>query len=589
MSSVGRRRRSLIAGIAALASLAAPVAADAASYTVKGGDGPCGGGDLACGGLVEAAAAAAAGDVFTVAQGAYPAANFTVGNVTINGQPGVFVSGTMQFTGAGAVPSKLAKVAMVSTTADPALVISGTAGLVLSDAVVFGQYGHGVLISNSTANTIARTLVATGGAQTSAVRLDSTTGTPAKALLIESSILFGGGSGIGAFTHNNELQAPAGDIAITARHITAAGSTHGILLDSSAAAHGILGQPPAGNIAMTLTDSITFGNLTRVFTNVLGGTNSATITVPGGDNTILDGDKNAIFANAAGNNFRLRPGSIAIGRGGFTAGESTTDLDGEDRSAAPTDLGGDEYNNAPPVAKLAVSTKTPRAGRPVTFDAGGSTDREATYGGGIVQYRWLFSDGATATTTGPTTTHTFSSTGGAAASVVVVDRQGAVSDRATVGLTLVDGTPPLVVILSPNNTAKFSRFVTKTVTKTVKGKKRKVKRRTRRKIVLRGVSSDPSGVAQIAMTLEKLIPGKTTKTKCYWFNPKKGVTRRSCNRPAVIVVGLKKGGKLGDWSYTVRRNLAKGTYRLTAVGSDKTGAVGNAGGRKAGVVKFTLT
>jgi hypothetical protein len=51
---------------------------------------------------------------------------------------------------------------------------------------------------------------------------------------------------------------------------------------------------------------------------------------------------------------------------------------------------------------------------------------------------------------------------------------------------------------------------------------------------------------------------------------------------------LKKNSKTGAWSYTVKRKLGKGSYRLSAVGIDKTGAFGNAGGSKLGVVRFSI-
>ena len=92
------RRRSLGLAATALVVLAAPAAAQAATYTVKAGDGACGPGDLACGGLVEAAAIATAGDVFNVGPGTYPSAKFTT-DVTIAGDLGFVVDGTLEFAG----------------------------------------------------------------------------------------------------------------------------------------------------------------------------------------------------------------------------------------------------------------------------------------------------------------------------------------------------------------------------------------------------------------------------------------------------------------------------------------------------------
>jgi PKD repeat protein len=223
----------------------------------------------------------------------------------------------------------------------------------------------------------------------------------------------------------------------------------------------------------------------------------------------------------------------------------------------------------------------------VLFDASASSDREAGYGGGIVAYQWTFSDGKTESTTAPTLTHVFPKEGTASASLVVVDTAGAASGSAAVGLTLINGTPPTVAIVKPKNKQKITRFTTN----------RKTKQRVRRKIVFGGLSRDDNGVAQVILTLEKLATtsqasakasAKATK-KCNWFDPKKGVTRKSCTSPVLIYAKLKENSATGEWTYTVKRNLDKGSYRLTALGVDKTGAAGNAAGTKVGVIRFTLS
>lgn len=582
------RRRLMTVAATTAAVLTVPAAASAATYTVKAGDGACGAGDLACGGLVEAAAAAGPGDVFNVAAGTYTAATFTTGGVTITGQPGVSIDGTLQFSGDTGGPVRLSSVAVTQpSAAAPAVLVTGDAGAQIEDAVVFSKDGHGIFISAGTSNTIVRTLAATGGAETSAVRVDSTTGTPAKALTIESTILIGGGSGLGVFTSNAELEAAAGDVSITAHHITAAGSSNGVTLDSTGA-RALLGGG-AGSIAMTMSDSITFANAVRNYKGVIGtglGANSATLDAT---RSLLEGDKSAIFADAASRNFRLRPSSPAIGQGGFTPGESTTDIDGESRAGAPTDLGADEFNNAPPVAQVTIRTSPPRANQPVLFDASASSDRETGYGGGIVAYQWTFSDGKTESTTTPTLAHVFPKEGTASASLVVVDTAGAASAPATASATLINGTPPTVAIVKPKNKQRITRFTTKRTTKTVDGRKRTTKKRVRRKIAFGGLSRDDNGVAQVILTLEKL--GKTTSKatkKCNWFDPKKGTTRKNCTSPVLIYAKLKADSATGEWTYTVKRNLAKGSYRLSALGVDKTGAAGNAGGTKVGVIRFTL-
>jgi len=205
MPRLGRRPFTIAA--ATLAVLVAPAAANAATYTIKSGDGACGPGDLACGGFAEAAAVAAAGDIFTVAPGIYPGADFTAPDVTINGTAGVLVNSTMTFSGAAGAASKMSKVAVVQAAATgPAIVVTGPAGLELSDAVAVSSYDHGIFISAGEANKIVRSIVATGGARTSAIRVLSEPSSPSKSLTVESTLATGGASGIGAYTQSAPLR-----------------------------------------------------------------------------------------------------------------------------------------------------------------------------------------------------------------------------------------------------------------------------------------------------------------------------------------------------------------------------------------------
>lgn len=587
MSRLARRRLMTIAATTA-AVLAVPAAANAATYAVSPGAGGCGAGDLDCGGLVEAAAAVnpgAGGDTINVAAGAYPGATFNVGGLTINGTPGVLVTSTVEFT-AGAI-TKVSKIAIVQTGTADALRVTGGSGLELSDAIVVSQGGNGVLFAGGAANKVLRSQV-TSGTGPSAIRVTGASGAAAKTVLIESTIAGGGLSGVGAVTTAG--LAAGGPITLTMHHVTAAGTTNGILLDASAGALPVLG---GGAITATVTDSIALNNLAKANPGIAGlGANTAALNLT---RTLITGDKATIFANPGGLNFRLRPdAAVAIGQGSVTAGESTTDFEGEDRSAAPTDLGGDEYNNAPPVAKLAIATKTPRATQAVRFDATSSVDREAAYGGGIVQYQWLYSDGSGETTTTPTVDHVFAKEGNGAVQLTVVDRQGAASAPVAAGFVLVDGTAPFVSIVKPKNKAKIKIFTTKTDKKT----KKTTKKRT--KVVLGGLSKDANGVAGIILTLEKLkaaapatgssaqASSAATNARCTYYDPKKGLKQVSCLKPVLITARLVKDSKTGEWTYSINKNLSKGTYRLTALGVDKAGVFGNAGGSKLGVIRFTM-
>jgi hypothetical protein len=593
MSPVGRRRWMTTAA-ATLAVLAAPVAAQAATYTVSAGNGPCGGADLACGSLADAATTAATGDTFNVSPGTYDAATFDAGGVTITGAPGVAINGTMTFSASSGGSSKLEKVAISQPTGNaPGIYVSGAAGLELLDAAVVSFNGDGIIITGGTANSIVRSLVITGGAQTSAVRVSSTNGTAQKGLTLESSMLTGGAAGLRADTENLATEAAAGDIDIVARHLTAAGSTNGIVLDSSKAAR--LLAPGVGNITATLTDSIALNNKTTRYA-LLGGANQAVIDADA--DSLQSGDPRALFADAPGRNFRLRPGSPAIDAGGFEAGESTTDIDGDARPGPTTDLGADEFVNAPPTASIVVRTAKPRDNEPVLLDGSGSSDREATSGDGIVQYRWDFGDGTSENTTTPTVQHTYKSEGAVAAQLVVVDRQGAVSAPAVARVTVADGVPPAATITKPFANQRIRLTTTRTRTVTRNGVKRKVTTKRKAKLGFGGIAKDKSGVAFVLLTLEKLSgpPSTTTakssrssRSQCTWFDPKKGLLKRSCSKPVLIATKLAADG---SWTYDVSTKVKEpsaGMYRASAYAADGTGAFGNSAPANDRVVRFRLT
>ena len=589
MSRLGRRRSSLTVVATALLALAVPAAAHAATYTVKTGDGICGGGDLACGGLVEAAAAAVAGDVFNVAPGTYASAKFTT-NVEIKGDLGFTVDGTVEFSGGGV--SKLSKVAVATGAGNaPAIYVSGGGGLELSDAIVVSRDGFGVFITSGLGNKIVRTGVVTGGQATGAVQVQTGPDDDNVDVTVESSILTGGGAGIRAFTRNNEAEAlvgrTAGDIRLTLRHITAVGSTNGIDLDSNNS-RTLLGN--TGNVFATVTDSIAFNNRVENFPGTLGipplGANQATLEKT---RTMESGDPLTLFLDPAKGNFRLRSdATAAIGQGGFTPGESTTDIDGEDRSAAPTDLGADEYNNAAPIAKIALATATPRTTQPVTFDGRGSTDRDGQ--ATIAEYRWRFSDGTAVNTTQPFVQHAFAAEGDAAAGLVVVDNKGAASTEVAVTFKLVNGVAPAVGIVKPKSKQTFRTYTTTTKTVTKNGKKVKVKTRKRTKIIIAGLSKPAVGTTQrILLTLQKTKSTTSTK-QCRFYDARRGLRLVSCAKPILITARLIKDSTSGEWTYGVptTRPLSPGSWKVSAYGVDSTGAFGNSADPKATTINFTV-
>ena len=344
------RRRSLTTAAALLTMLAAPAAAQATTYTVKAGDGACSAADLACGSLAEAAAAAAAGDVFNVSPGTYGSATFSVPGVTIAGTAaGVAIDGSLTFSAGTGAPSKLSAVVMSPQTGSgPAIAVTGAAGLEIADSIILNPHGDGVRFDESAANKIVRSTIATGGQATSAVYVISNdTSSGPKAVTMESTLVTGGAAGITVQTGvAGLLGSSSGNVTLTLRHVTAAGSTTGLVLDSSKATAPLL-APGVGSITASVTDSIVEnGTSKKAYAGLAPLLNQNTITDTY-TRTLRTFDAAVVFQDPARKRFHLKAGSPAINAGGVTPGESPTDFDGDDRSAAPTDQGADEYTVPP--------------------------------------------------------------------------------------------------------------------------------------------------------------------------------------------------------------------------------------------------
>ena len=136
MSRLGRRRSSLTVVAATLLALAVPAAAHAATYTVKTGDGICGGGDLACGGLVEAADGRRRRVTSSTSRRARTRRRTFTTNV--RDQAAISASwSTARWSSPGGGVSKLSKVAVATGAGNaPAIYVSGGGGLELSDSIV---------------------------------------------------------------------------------------------------------------------------------------------------------------------------------------------------------------------------------------------------------------------------------------------------------------------------------------------------------------------------------------------------------------------------------------------------------------------
>jgi hypothetical protein len=534
MPRTGRRRSLTTAAAAVIAVLAAPAAAQAATYTVTGtaGDGPCGGADLVCGGLADAAAAAGVGDVFNVQPvpggGTYGSATFTSGGVTIAGTAaGVAINGALVFSGSSGGVSKLSTVIISTQTGSgPSVSVTGPAGLELSDSIILNPNGDGVEFHEGTANKIVRSTIATGGQVTSAVHVFSAdASSAAKTLTMDSSLVVGGDAGVKVNTGvAGLLTSTAGNVTVNLRHVTAAGSAHGLVLDSTKAAGAVLAAG-VGNIVANVTDSIIQNG--TVATNYGGippllnaNTISETYT-----RTLREFDANAVFADPVNKKYHLKAGSPAINAGGITAGESTTDIDGQDRSAAPTDQGADEYVAPPP--------PPPPAGPPPPPPNGDGT---------------------------------------APAIVITKPKQNEKVKLFTV------------------------KTKTTTVTKKGKKVKVKKTTTKRNKIGFAGTGKDPSGIRGVILTVEKLSSSTTgapadaapsATAKCKWLNATKGIVVKSCAKPVLL---LAKTAKDGSWTFNVKStiHLGVGTYRILVAGVDNSGARGNSASRADSIHRFTL-
>jgi hypothetical protein len=535
------RRRSLSIAAALVAVLCAPAAAQAATYTVTGvpADGACmAPADLNCGDLSNAATAAADGDIFNVQSATYGSATFTH-SVTLTGTPTFGVNGSLAFTGGGGAPSKIQHLVLAQVNGSAAGIISQSgAGLIIEDTVVASPNGDGVTFSAGTTNKIVRSAIATGGLATAAVRVTSADdSSDTKKLTMESTLASGGVAGLSVNTGNgNGLSSHPGDVDVVLRHVTLAGSTNGLVLDASKA-NPLIGGP-FGNIDATVTDSIIQnGTASTIYPGIL---NVLPILSP--PNVITESytrtlqspfSADDVFVSPTAGNFRLKAGSLAIDKGGFTAGESTTDIAGNPRPGPVTDLGADEYV-APPVITPPPAPATTDGVPPVVTITKPTANQRI----------------ALTKKTTKTTTKTVTRKG----KKVKVKVKKTTSKPVKIGFAGVakDASGIKAVILAIQ---KISTTV-----------------------------SSPKTAAKSSQTTTATPPA----TKCKWLNATKGIVLKSCSTPPVILAKL---GKDGAWTYNVKSTikLGAGRYRIIVVGVDGTGAFGNTAAQADAVHTFTLT
>lgn len=520
----------------------------------------------------------------------------------------------------------------------PGVLGGGETSLVVEDTIVVSgdKSGPGVVLNGNDRapsgdmaaipNRITRGSILTLKASANAVEvLSGATSAVPKATVLDSVSLSPGTDGAGlraASVAGNALTgSTAGDIAVTARHLTVAGGGRPFALDAAALSAPFLPPPvgtpaaPVGKVAVNVERSVVHGAAASTVTasastntqtgssarltikdsdatDVAGGTDAAGTTVSG---TIKTAD-DALFRNAAARDLHLKSTAPVIDKAGAqVAGESDKDFEGQPRVTGPaSDLGADEYVNSPPVAALKADRTQIKQGETVAFDAVGSTDID----GPIARYAFNFGDGSP-TQDSPTgkIAHQFTKVGTFNVLAVALDGGGA-GGFALLAVTVTDGTAPAVAFTSPKGGAKIKLFnvkVRREALKPVGGRKRTRTTRTTtlRKVLFTGTASDDAGVRivelslrRVSVTKSKAKLGTTTKTvtakrktakaaqagNCTFLDQKaKKFVGRACSKPIFFTVAFTKG----KFAFKLKKDVAYrlGAYVLSARATDANGVV----------------
>ncbi|MCW2958202.1 MAG: hypothetical protein JWP18_1005 [Solirubrobacterales bacterium] len=510
--------------------------------------------------------------------------------------------------------------------AEPAVRGNATSTLALSDAFVLSGPGTGPAVGLSgndksgagvpVANTIVRSALVAQRAAADALTVTSAAADAVKkAVALDSSSLLPGSSAAGlrvaTLAGLFPAQDVAGDVKVTADHVTVAGGAKPFAVSAASS-----GATPAGNVEVSFDRSIVHGSEQGTVTSftpaggialplVTGSANTATIVVSNSDTTQNavggEGDRATVavpgktttpdaqlFANLAKLDVHLRQDAPVIDKGGpAAAGTSATDIDGQPRqTGAATDLGADEFLNRAPVAAGTATPSRVAPGAAVTFDGSGSTDPEAASGGGIATYRWAFGDGATQATTTPTTTHAYAKPGRYDATLTVVDAGGVTGAAASIPtVVVVDATAPVVKLTVPKANQAFKVFVTR---KVVRGGRTvpvtTLDKRRLTKVLFKGTATDESGIGLVALSIRRVSVAKTksSATACVYLDGKVTFKTVSCKKPVFFLVPQKAGA----FSYRLKSTLQPraGLYELALRAIDT-------GGNPSGTVtaRFRLT
>ncbi len=522
--------------------------------------------------------------------------------------------------------------------------------LVLEDSTVVSgpKSGPGVLFNANAAdgtapipNRITRGTILVQNPAANAVEvLSGSASAVPKATVLDSVVLAPGAEGAGlraasAAGTPAAAGSDAGDISVTARHVTIAGGARPFALAADAlptpslppVLPGLPLPPPnesVGNIAVTAERSIVHGAAASTVTAAAGNQAaegpSAQLTIKDSDTTdstvaatpaspkaqtTVTGKSgptadDALFRNAAARDYHLKVSAPVIDKGGAQlSGESDKDFEGQARvNGSASDLGADEYVNTPPTATLKADKATIRAGESVAFDATGSGDLD-----GAVSYGFDFGDG-TAPQASPTpqVSHVFAKPGTFTVRVGVLDSAGAPA-LAAVQVTVTDASAPVVAITSPRSGAKLRLFNVKVVRKALKPRAGRKRTRTTttttlRKLLFTGTAADDAGVRSVELSLRRVSTtrsrakvGRVVKTvtakraaakratakaaqagQCVFLDPKaKRFVSRPCARPVFFTVAAPRGAFTFRPKAPVAYRL--GSYVLTARATDVNGVV----------------
>jgi PKD repeat protein len=120
--------------------------------------------------------------------------------------------------------------------------------------------------------------------------------------------------------------------------------------------------------------------------------------------------------------------------GSYTASLTVVDVKGHSSSQATQSVVvAGQPVDTPPTASFTFSPGSATVAQSVSFDGSASKDTDSD---AIATYKWTFGDGATQTTSGPKTTHSYASVGTVTVTLVVVDSHGRASAASSSALTV---------------------------------------------------------------------------------------------------------------------------------------------------------